>query len=445
MPRIPIRYCWYFLIILHGIYFSYQLSKGRYVLKDSEEYILAGENLLLEGILYSGEWKGPKRIDFYTKRPPVYPALIGTVKWIGGFPFLLLLIQNVLSLVNFLLAWKLMQHLLALQQVKINESPFLPILIPLLILLYPAQFMYTNLVMTEILFQFLLTSGIFSLLIALHSQQAKYIIGYTLCLCLSIFTKPIMYLAAFPHLLGIGILSWRWRKLAMVTWAVIPLFLVLGYQLHNQQRTGYYHFSSIQNLSLFQYTTYNLLSQEYGAERATAMNDSVLEVMFTIPSYEGQQKLISSYSIGILQKHLIPYLAMHLKGMANFFLDPGRFDLYHFFGLEEVGGKGLQRTFSEEGYAGIWQYIATQPIGVLCLLGLILTGNLIRWGIVFWVLFNKRLPLEIRMVIGIFIVYVAGLTGTSGASRFAVPLFPISLGVVGYFWVAKNQLGKGSK
>ena len=440
MPRIPIRFAWFSILFLQVCFFSYQLFQERYLLKDSQEYIHAAENLAQEGVLYCGKWQPEKRLDFFTKRPPVYPLLIASTRWVPGFPILLLLLQNLLSLLNLMLAWKISIHLW--RQSSPNPSP-LPSSIPLPIFLfglfYPAQFIYSNLVMTEIVFQSLLTGAIYFLLTGISVKDKNKIGLYSLLLCISIFTKPVMYLAALPHLLGIAFLSWKWKRTSLIAWALLPLFLVLAYQFHNENRTGYFHFSSIQNLSLFQYTAYNLLAQEYGADRATAMNDSILEVMFTLPSYNGQQKLIQGYSLGVLTSHPGPYLGMHLKGMLNFFIDPGRFDFYHFWGIEEVGGKGLQRTFSEKGYEGVWAYIQTQPLGVLGLLGLVLGGNLLRWGLAFWVLFDKRLPIVSRLILAIFIFYLAGLTGTSGASRFAVPLFPLSLSMIGFIGLSKNK------
>ena len=442
MPRIPIRFCWLLILFLHGCYFGYQLFQGRHVLKDSEEYILAADNLTQNGSLYSGKWQPEKRMDFYTKRPPIYPLFIAATRWVPRFPILLLLIQNLFSIFNFVLAWRIVRHLSGNSQHRPSfEKISIPFPLLLLVLFYPAQFMYPNLVMTEILFQFLLTCTIYFLLLAFPSKEEAKIGGYTFFLCLSIFTKPIMYLAVIPHLLGVGILSWKWKRSSLLVWALLPMFLVIAYQYHNQSRTGYFHFSSIQNLSLFQYTTYNLLAQEYGLDRATAMNDSVLEVMFTIPSYPGQQELIQDYSLKILRTHLGSYLGMHLKGMANFFVDPGRFDFYHFWGIEEVGGKGLQRIFSEKGYGGIWEYLKTQPVGVLCILGMVMIGNLVRWGLAFWVLFDKRIPIKYRLIGAIFILYLAGLTGTSGASRFAVPLFPLSLSLsmLGFLGLGQNR------
>ena len=427
MLRIRRVYVWYIVVFFHLGAFVYQAYAGRYILKDSEEYLLTAQNLFEKGVLYAGEWEEPYREDFFTKRPPVYPMVVGIF---GGYlraPSFLLFIQILLSLFNLWLAFRIAE---LVRKNKESHPREVPLLLVILILLYPAQWMYANLVMTEILFQTFLTAGVYTVLKAWPTRQVGWIGLYTLILILGMFTKPVLYLFSIVHAVFLIYLTFSWKKYALLPLALLPGFLVIGYQSWNESRTGYYHFSSIQNLSLFQYTAYNLLGQEYGLERATAMNDSVLEVMFTLPDYKSQQELIQSYSIGVIQQHPLPYAFMHLKGMLNFFLDPGRFDWYHFWGIEEVGGKGLQRTFSEEGYAGVWRYISKQPVGVWLLLGLILLGNLVRWGMAGWVLFQKKVPIHVRLILGVLILYLAGLTGTSGASRFSVPLFPIVLSLI---------------
>ena len=306
MSRIRKVYIWYLLILIHLGAFAYQLYGGRYMLKDSEEYVLAAENLFQHGVLYSGVWQEPYRADFFTKRPPVYPIIIGITDGYRGLPWILLLLQNLLSLLNIVLAFELANLLLKASGKQIDRQK-IPVFVCLLILLYPAQWIYANLVMTEILFQSWLSFGIYSLVRALQGKSLTWLSLYTLCISLAMFTKPVMYVFVLPHFLGVLALGYYWKKPQTLIAAILPLLAIWGYQSWNESRTGYAHFSSIQNLSLFQYTAYNLLGQEYGLARATEMNDSILEVMFTLPDYKSQQELIADYSQEVILSHPFSY------------------------------------------------------------------------------------------------------------------------------------------
>ncbi|MEL7534532.1 MAG: hypothetical protein AAFN10_24715, partial [Bacteroidota bacterium] len=146
-----------------------------------------------------------------------------------------------------------------------------------------------------------------------------------------------------------------------------------------------------------------------------------------IADYGESQRYLQAACFEVINQHKGDYIFFHLKGMFNFFIDPGRFDLYHFFGWETVGGEGLQIAFSRGGYGGVLNYLADQPLGRLIFLLLIALANAFKLLCLLIFPFLKKIPLWDRILIVGMILYIAGLTGVSGASRFAVPLFPLLL------------------
>ncbi|RMG17175.1 MAG: hypothetical protein D6730_24295 [Bacteroidetes bacterium] len=410
---------WGSILLIHLLFLGYQLVHQRLYLKDSGEYLQAADNLMHAATLYSGDLSEPLRYDHYSKRPPVYPLFIGLIRTLFGQDIWIAVFQTGLSLLNF---W-LLQRLLAFLGLWSGKCLWL---LPF-VLLYPAQYIYANLVMTEILFQSLLLAALLMLLKAQKSKQSGPVWGYTLLLVMAMFTKPVMHLFVWPHLLLLLYAAWKWKKTSLLLPALLPLMLSLGFQYRNQLRTGHFHFSSIQNKSLLQYTTYHLLLRQQGPEQARITTDSIQSLANAQPTFAQSEGLIQRACVQLIGRHLPAYLGLHLRGMLNFFLDPGRFDLYHFFGLSHEQEAGLLYHFGQQGYRGVWKYLSQQPAGVLLLLLLVATLNGLKLLALLWFPFNKQLSRAQKVLILLLLLYLAGLTGINGASRFAVPVFPLML------------------
>lgn len=413
-----VREFMFFALLLHLVYGIYQAKQGRYYLKDSYEYEWAAKNLLNEGILYSGDRSLPERMDYYSKRPPVYPLFLLACLL---NPWVVIFVQSLLSLFNLFLAYKILKQLLP-DEVEPNFGLFL-----LLLAWYPAQAIYTQLIMTEILFQTEICLMVYCLLRAQQSRHIGFETLYTLLLMAAMLTKPIMYLFALLHIVGMVFWAWKYNKKFVYVLVFLPLLTVQVYSHWNENRTGYWHFSTIQTLSLFQYTSQHVLNAALGEENAVLLTDSVWDRSLQIKDFKTSQELLLDFSNNTLKAYPKIFVLQTLKGMLNFFLDPGRFDLYHFWGMKNEEGEGLQRQFSAQGYQGLIAYILKQPWQWVILLPVLILGNALRWVGMGLFAGIKSVPLEKRLIIGIFILYLAGLTGTSGASRFAVPVFPLTM------------------
>ena len=411
---------WIWLISYHILFFLAQLYLNQYLLKDSHEYILAAKNLIEHSILFSGPLEEPLRMDFYTKRPPVYPLILIPFTYFSLHWSILAFLQSLISLFNLGLVLRLAESING----RITKQG--KIFFILLTLIYPAQGIYANQVMTELIFQSFILLSFFFYLQLLSYKSGKFLLYSMGFVLLALFTKPVWYL--FPLVFFILISYWgiRWKKYFFLALGLIPVVIVWGYMQYNQSVTGYRHYSSIQNLSLFQYTTHNLMVDQMGEESAEQYMDSVLYQALSLGSYEEEQRFISAFCLSTIKAHPGPYAKMHMKGMLNFMLDPGRFDLFHFLKLKEPA-QGLLSTFSQSGYSGIWQSMKSQQWWIVIILLLIIAGNLLKLAGLLYFLFMRKIPLQIRFAILVWTGYLIVLTGTSGASRFAVPLFPLLL------------------
>ncbi|MDX2245457.1 MAG: hypothetical protein SF052_01670 [Bacteroidia bacterium] len=411
---------WAGVFSVHLFFFIWQVLTPDLHLVDSEEYITEAHNILTSGSFYCGDLTEPIRYDDFTKRPPVYPLLLAGVFGAGGGEWGMILLQNLLSLFNFFLLIRLG---LATGLAEKHFHWMLPF-----IFLYPAQFIYANMIMAEIFFQTILLAMVFSAIRGIGEKSWFWLGIYTLLFMAGALTKPVLYLFIFPHTLVILVLIFKWRSHWGWIWILIPLLVWMGYMKANERRTGYFHFSSIQNLSLLQYTTYNLLIHTYGADSALTLADNILYRSLAQPDYASGQKLLEKECTAVIREHKWPFIQFHLKGMVNFFIDPGRFDLYSFAGIiPEGNNQGFLAAFSQDGYRGVVVYLKKQPLGIVLLLILVAFANLIKFAGILVFAFRRKIPVENRLVIVGLVFYIAGLTGSSGASRFAVPVFPLLL------------------
>lgn len=408
---------WGIVIGCHVLGAFWNLSQGPWLLDDSKEYLFAATNLVEHQTLYASDWNLPEHHDDYSKRPPVYPILLILTSALEG---------NYLFLTLFQIGCSLLSIWLVSRVVSESNHDGVPWgLWAMAILLTPGQWMYPSLVMTEIWFQFLLVLLGIALIRALTTYKLKWWLTASVLIILGFLTKPVLYLFTIVFL-GIGAFAgWKRKKLVIPLIAIIPLMSVVGYMSWNESRTGYFHVSSIQNLSLLQYTTTNLLIDRYGEEKGIAKSDSILYLSLSQDTYAEEQQQLQASCMSVLTSNLTAYTWMHARGMINFFLDPGRFDIWSFFQVEE-DGKGLLAEFSESGYSGVLRSLLQKPPGWLLLLLAVLGMNLLKIiGMIIFSIQNRKSTKA--FVLALIILYVSGLTGTSGAARFALPVFPFLL------------------
>ena len=411
---------WSLIIAFHLGFLVWQLVHQQVMLVDSEEYVQEAQNIIQSGDFYCGDPGLPVRMDNYTKRPPVYPLFLAFVLSIFGNKLWVIFFQSFISLLNIWLSLKLIRNIYS----QISH----PLLLLPFILLYPAQLIYANLIMTEILFQTSLMLMAIWAIKAWREGSFTFFWLYTAALTVGIFIKPILYLFIIPHIVAGMIFIWKTRKFKFIIPLILPLIIVVGYMNWNAKRTGFFHFSSIQNLSLLQYSTYNLLIHTYGPEEALARADSILFASLDQPTYEQEQKYLQKECYAVIADHKLAFLGFHIKGILNFFIDPGRFDLYTFWGLQSNSdGQGFLASFSQGGYKGMFSYLWSQPLGIIFLLVLIAGLNGLKLLSFLYFGFCKKAGAIEKIIILGLILYIAGLTGSSGASRFAVPVFPLIL------------------
>ena len=439
--------------LMHFLWFCLALILDPGYMADSLNYVWQALNLAERGELYAWNFDDPIDVRMYSQRPPVYSLFIVAFRWLSQSFVPLFLLQNLLSIFNLWGAWKIIDWFKSPSGEKMSFSSdkktfasrmtFSPSMkrttlfwVPVL-LFFPAQFIYANLVMSEILFQSCLIWAFFFLIRFEKRGQSGDLLVYNLLLVAGMLTKPVLYLFWAPNLLICLYFALKKRQLKVSALGLIPLLAVLTWSGFNYQRTGYFHYSSISGINLLHYNTYYTLVDVYGVERADSMLAEIEAEVAVAPDFASQEAVLRSRSTALLAQHPVAYAGLHLKGMVNFFLDPGRFDLYHFFGWERADFQGLLYFWSRDGYRGVVRFFRIQPVFPLILMSLIFLWNLITTFTLLFFFFRSDLPWWFRISLVIAVGYICFATGPLGASRFKVPVYPFLVVAWGYFFTKK--------
>ena len=424
--RVP-RWVWLVLVGVHVLALSWAMRTGNWAFPDSERYLQAASNLQLHGELYARPWSGKqplgREVQEFTIRPVGYPALVRALGATANQPGLLLVMQNMLSLLNIgvVLGWWAR---------RARPKAWDWVVALLAVLSFPAQFIYANAVMSEVPLQAAVVATAGFGLCFISTRKQHYLAGAAGAIVLAFLLKPVFYpLAVGVAGVGIGMAS-RWRRGSLAVVGLVPGLVAVGYMEWNEQRTGYFHFSSIAEINLLHYNAAGVVRQVDGPVAEAQWVAGVLREADAQPGFAARQRLIQARAGAVVWAHPGVYAWQHLQGMGALFLDPGRFDLAQFLRLDAPPGGGL---LAQVRTGGLWQALKHLPRGLLGGMGAVLLANAARLVLAargFRRLRSGGSTLRHgRWLVAGLLLYVALLTGPLGAARFLVPVWPLLLGL----------------
>ena len=133
------------ILIIHAIFFSFKVILGNFFLDDSYEYWHLAKNIKDSFDFYAADIKATIFFENYTKRPPIYGLFILLTSFLLHSKISVLIFQNILSILSVFICLNLFNQYYK----NINHKIFIPFFITSL-----SQFIYSNYIMSEILFQF---------------------------------------------------------------------------------------------------------------------------------------------------------------------------------------------------------------------------------------------------------------------------------------------------
>ena len=421
------RWVWVVLLFAHAVCFFWALYNRRWDFPDSSRYRQAGLNIREHGQLYARVWPPEvshgKAVQEFTIRPPGYPVVLDLMGEAQGSPWLVLLLQNALSVLALaaVLQW----------WARIAKPPrryWLGAVV--LVLLFPAQLIYANAVMSELWLQACLLVAVWWALIFSDTGRVRHLLGVALAIGMALLLKPVCFpLAVVMAVVG-GWLAWKRQRNALLLVGLLPVLIAGIYMRWNEQRTGYFHFSSIAEINLLHYNAAGVVRQLDGPVAEEKWVTGVLLAANAQPDFAGRQRLIRNRADSVIFAHPFVYARQHLLGMGTMLLDPGRFDISEFLALKPLPGGGLLARVRAEGWR---EAVGGLPMGLLTVLGLLALANFGRLLLAIRGFMRLgRGPASLRSARWLAVAvlgYLALLTGPLGAARFLVPAWPLLLGL----------------
>jgi hypothetical protein len=399
-----------FLILITALFaiFIYSFLTEASPFKDQKEYLQTAGNLLNNNLLYSAE---PAEVDDYrrfAKRPLGLPV------------YILLQHQNVhliqisQAIVILLLFFT---GLLFLRRFTFKRRSF--ILFGSFYALNLAFLIHSSFVFADLLLSGVTTIAVFLIYDTRNSLKNRLIwLSFMWALALAI--KPVI----LPSLLLIPVLVVYYiLKNKQFYWQLLlPFFVFVFTSSLNYKNTGRFEYSSMTTINLVQYNARLTIADAYGYDSAIAFSENKA---FIIPRSKEEYATYKEEANEICKNAILyninSYIKIHFLGSVKMVLDPGRFDLYNYFGLstendsvtEELLGSRYDQAINHlrDGGWVIMVFIALLGISLLKLAGFLFSIGTIR----------KTWPLFF------VILYFMAVTGPVGAARLFLPVSVIFL------------------
>ena len=414
------KYFIHWLFLLHALWFIAGLLWGNMMYPDSVEYVYQAENMRYHKSFYAGPWFEPHQNYWCTLRPPLYSLMVLICRAIIQNLYFLLLIQSLLSILNFVILLKILKKF-------VSEKTAVVVLF-FGLLLYPFQFIYCNMVMSEILFQTFLIVAFYQLVCFFENGTTSNLFYYNLFLTLSVLVKAVMLYLWLPNLLFMIWLFFKSKpKSALLFGLMMPGVIGLQCKI-NEYTTGYFHYNSIQTFNRLFHNTKELLIKNEGKAYADSTCKAIWEKGLAKGNLKEHYEFVNAQCKAILTDDVLDYGIFHLKGMFIFMLTPGREDLVYFFRIKESEKVNFMRSVNEKGIEGFTYWLSKINPVMLGVAIVLLIWNVVltvATALFFW---KNRIDWRIKAWLFLLIAYIAFASSlVVGAARFRLPVYPFLL------------------
>jgi hypothetical protein len=408
------------IVFLHLGYFVWQIIHGNYFLRDSYEYLHAAANLKSNFLLYSGDITKPVIIELFTRRPPLYPLFLLACQLISQSMIVVIVLQNVLSIAGIYMVRQII--------LRYGYSAKYDILFIVLLFLTPAQLIYANMIMSDTLFQFLLILLVWFFVKYMNEKSYMYGLLYAITLALGVLTKPVLVYFIFINVLFFIWISFKRATLKPLLLSLIPLILLFTYQYRNYRQTGVFEVSSLVTANVLDFNINFFLAQTEGKQTADSTISAIDSISTLQGTYKDKVAFKKQQTIVIIKQQPVRFFIYHAKGMAGFFLDPGRFDLVNFFNLNAEKTNGLLYLINQVGFKGALVFLLKHSFLLLLVLAIIFILNTFKFLFFIGFIFQGNINKYMKWFILFLIFYIAFLTGPIGVARYIMPLAPLYIG-----------------
>ena len=432
------------IALVHVVFFVLACGYKRIYMGDSFEYIYEALNIKKYFFFYSGNPALPIVPEYMTQRQPIYPLFLLGVYLFTINNWIVLVLQNLLSIANIYYARKVFTG--------IGYKAKYDWLLLLLVVAYPSQFINACTIAPDILLQTctLLYFGCF--IAFFQRKQLKYAVWMSIALVAGMMVKPVLYPFAIAHVFIIIITAAR-QKIKMqrpLLIAIAPYCAVLLYCYSNYTRTDKFHFTSNQSFNaIFYYYTW--FSHKEGVDSAGRFLAKERKAMNSYQDYKDRYDYGNARGMELLEQNFAPYMTFHLQNSARIFIEPGKAEMDLFTGRLTYGRlyhreqTGFFATLKSKGISGMGTYISNNPS--LPLVMLIFLFNCVRLIGLMLFFFRKNVHWPVRSFTFVLLAYFVVAAGPIANTRYFIPVSLIAIGcsALGYMNIMERQKNKAAE
>ena len=364
--------------------------------------------------------------SFRTPGYPVYIALIysifGTRVWVVLLTHIFLDIGTVILV--FLLAKKLFG----------NDS-----IAKIAAFLYSICILSVCMAMmliTEVLFLFILTLSILLFLKAIETWRIRNFVLVAFLVGLAALVKPVAKYV--PVVMAVTLLFQREKGFSTLVRIVVLILVFLvtiaPWQARNFQKFGFYALSDIQGSMLFRYNVAFVKAFDEGKSVQEAEKELIGDAVEGIENPFERSKIYQRIAIKYISEHPFKFLYYHMKGCANLFLATPKYTVIYLLGLKS---KPRYKFSVQEGF---WERIKKSFMNsrneyfLTPIFALKQFLEYLTFVIGLFVLYRMGKKQYCILLI-LIILYFTAVSGVAGQSRYRMPTVPfyLSLSAAGFY------------
>ena len=126
----------------------------------------------------------------------------------------------------------------------------------------------------------------------------------------------------------------------------------------------------------------------------------------------------------VLKQHPFVFTKLYVKGITVFMLDPGRYDLFSFFRIEDSEFRGLLYEVTSKGFTAVKSFLSKAPVFPLIILFFSGLWNVIICLCFVVFLFKSKAPPYLKILVFLFVGYIAAASGLLGVARYRTAIYP---------------------
>ena len=382
------------MVVTYLVFLIIRILSNKYLLpQDSTEYL--DQARIIHNFLFSDGV-----LDLSSRRPFMYPLFLAflykTPYWFIVF------IQTFISLASFYLIVKIIHRF----GLAIDKLLFW------MIVFTPSIFVYTHLIMSEILVTFFLTLLFWILLQPWSKRRFIYVQIIVLLLA---FIKPVFYPLIYFNF--IFFVYFFIKKKVFSPWLFVPVIILQLYMHHNEQKFGYKHFSDIENVNLINYNMYYFMVNRTSIDSTNHWMEQVYSDEFKAMTPKAQNEYLHQKALEVIKNNFFSYTFYHLSKAIIGVLYPGRYDLLT-YNKNHKPEKGFLYLLNTK--KSLWEIIKLKFSWVFIFLIPVFFTNLFKWYYFIKFILRENLDLKVYYFITILILYIL-ITGPVNTSRYMMP------------------------